>query len=81
VPERDHSAECATLPGRRILDRAPGNGEFTIPDPAFLDKIRGQDDVSFVLVVDLLDVETHRRADAEAALAAASLTARLPPPR
>jgi len=36
---------------------------------AFLDKIRGHDDVSFALVVDLLAAETHRRADAEAALA------------
>ena len=36
---------------------------------AFLDKVRGHDDVSFALVVDLLAAETHRRADAEAALA------------
>jgi ferritin-like protein len=36
---------------------------------AFLDKIRGRDDVSFSLVVGLLGAETHRRADAQAALA------------
>jgi hypothetical protein len=36
---------------------------------AFLDKIRGHDDVSLVLVVGLLAAEIHRRADAEAALA------------
>ncbi|MBV9092857.1 MAG: hypothetical protein JO132_03105 [Streptosporangiaceae bacterium] len=36
---------------------------------AFLDMVRGHDDVSFALVVDLLAAETHRRADAEAALA------------
>ena len=35
----------------------------------FLDKIRGRDDVSFALVVELLAAETHRRADAIAALA------------
>jgi ferritin-like protein len=36
---------------------------------AFLDKIRGRDDVSFALVVGLLAAETHRRADVMAALA------------
>ena len=36
---------------------------------AFLDKVRGHDDVSFALVVGLLGTETHRRADAQAALA------------
>jgi ferritin-like protein len=36
---------------------------------AFLDKVRGRDDVSFALVVGLLAAETHRRADAQAALA------------
>jgi ferritin-like protein len=36
---------------------------------AFLDAVRGHDDVSFALVVDLLAAETHRRADALAALA------------
>jgi ferritin-like protein len=36
---------------------------------AFLDKIRARDDVSFALVVELLAAETHRRADAIAALA------------
>lgn len=35
----------------------------------FLDKVRGHDDVSFTLVVGLLAAETHRRADAQAALA------------
>lgn len=35
----------------------------------FLDKVRGRDDVSFALVVGLLAAETHRRADAQAALA------------
>ena len=77
-------------PGQ-LLDRAPGDTEFTIPDcsdpraittyalqrlniiiaayQAFLDKVRGRDDVSFALVVDLLGAETHRRADVQAALA------------
>jgi ferritin-like protein len=36
---------------------------------AFLDKVRGRDDVSFALVVGLLAAEAHRRADASAALA------------
>jgi hypothetical protein len=36
---------------------------------AFLDKVRGRDDVSFALVVGLLGAETHRRADVKAALA------------
>ena len=76
---------------RQLLDRAPGDAEFTIPDcsdpraitsyalkrldviieayQAFLDKVRGQDDVSFALVVGLLGAETHRRADVTAALA------------
>jgi ferritin-like protein len=36
---------------------------------AFLDKVRGRDDVSFALVVSLLGAETHRRADVQAALA------------
>ena len=36
---------------------------------AFLDKVRGRDDVSFALVVGLLAAETHRRADVRAALA------------
>jgi ferritin-like protein len=80
-----------TADPRQLIDRAPGDGEFTIPDcsdpraiisyalqrlnliidayQAFLDKIRGRDDVSFALVVDLLAAETHRRADATAALA------------
>jgi ferritin-like protein len=35
----------------------------------FLDKVRGRDDVSFALVAGLLAAETHRRADARAALA------------
>lgn len=35
----------------------------------FLDKVRGRDDVSFALVAGLLAAETHRRADAQAALA------------
>jgi ferritin-like protein len=76
---------------RQLIDRAPGDNEFTIPDcsdpkaiityglqrlnliigayQAFLDQVRGRDDVSFALVVDLLGGETHRRADVEAALA------------
>jgi ferritin-like protein len=80
-----------TADPRQLLDRAPGNYEFTIPDcsnpraitsyalerldailaayQAFLDKIRGRDDVSFALVVGLLAAETHRRADVQAALA------------
>ena len=70
---------------RRLVDRAPGDHEFTIPDcsdpqaitsyalhrlnliiaayQAFLDRVRGHDDVSFALVVGLLAAETHRRAD------------------
>jgi len=36
---------------------------------AFLDTVRGQDDVSFALVVGLLAAEAHRRADIMAALA------------
>jgi ferritin-like protein len=36
---------------------------------AFLDQIRGRDDVSFALVVGLLAAETHRRADVAASLA------------
>ena len=36
---------------------------------AFLDMVRGRDDVSFALVVGLLGAETHRRADVTAALA------------
>jgi len=80
-----------TADPRQLIDRAPGNNEFTIPDcsdpraittyalqrlniiitayQAFLDKVRGRDDVSFALVVDLLGAETHRRADVLAALA------------
>ena len=80
-----------TADPRQLIDRAPGNYEFTIPDcsdpraitsyalqrlnviiaayQAFLDKIRGRDDVSFALVVGLLATETHRRADVAAALA------------
>ena len=76
---------------RQLIDRAPGDNEFTIPDcsspraitsyalhrldaiiaayQAFLDKVRGRDDVSFALVVGLLGAETHRRADVKAALA------------
>lgn len=82
---------AVTADPRHLLDRAPGDDEFTIPDcsdpravvtyalqrlngiiaayQAFLDMVRGHDDVSFALVVDLLAAETHRRADAEAALA------------
>jgi ferritin-like protein len=77
-------------PGQ-LIDRAPGESEFTIPDcsdpraitgyalqrlniiisayQAFLDRVRARDDVSFALVVKLLEAETHRRADVEAALA------------
>ena len=80
-----------TADPRQLLDRAPGNYDFTIPDcsdpraitsyalqrldviiaayQAFLDQIRGRDDVSFALVVGLLAAETHRRADVAAALA------------
>jgi ferritin-like protein len=76
---------------RQLLDRAPGDGSFSIPDcsdpraivgyavqrlnaiidayQAFLDHVRGKDDVSFALVVKLLGAETHRRAGAQAALA------------
>jgi ferritin-like protein len=80
-----------TADPRQLIDRAPGENEFTIPDCSdpraitgyalqrlntiiaayqdFLDKTRGQDDVSFALVVDLLAAETHLRADIVAALA------------
>lgn len=82
---------AVTADPRQLIDRAPGDIEYTIPDcsdpraivsyavqrldiiiaayQAFLDTIRGHDDVSFALVVDLLAAETHRRADARAALA------------
>jgi ferritin-like protein len=36
---------------------------------AFLDQVRGTDDLSFHLVLDLLAAETHQRADIQAALA------------
>jgi ferritin-like protein len=80
-----------TADPRQLIDRAPGDIEYTIPDcsdpraiigyalhrldliiaayQAFLDTVRGRDDVSFALVVGLLATETHRRADAIAALA------------
>ena len=86
-----------TADPRQLLDRAPGNYEFTIPDcadpraitsyalqrldviiaayQAFLDQIRGRDDVSFALVVGLLAAETHRRADVAAALAGPDIPA------
>ena len=82
---------AVTADPRQLIDRAPGDWEFTVPDcsdpraiisyalqrldaiiaayQAFLDKVRGRDDVSFALVVGLLAAETHRRADAIAALA------------
>jgi ferritin-like protein len=82
---------AVTADPRQLVDRAPGENEFTIPDcsdpraivtyalqrldviisayQAFLDAVRGRDDVSFALVVGLLAAETHRRADALAALA------------
>ena len=80
-----------TADPRQLIDRAPGDVEFTIPDcsspqaiasyalhrldividayQTLLDKVRGRDDVSFALVVDLLAAETHRRADVIAVLA------------
>jgi ferritin-like protein len=42
---------------------------------AFLDAVRGRDDVSFALVVGLLAAEAHRRADVMAALAGERATA------
>ncbi len=82
---------AVTADPRQLIDRAPGESEFTIPDcsdpraiatyalrrpniiisayQAFLERVRARDDVSFALVVKLLDAETHRRADVEAALA------------
>jgi ferritin-like protein len=82
---------AVTADPRELLDRAPGDTEFTIPDcsdpgaiagyalgrldviiaayQAFLDRVRGRDDVSFALVVGLLAAEAHRRADVTAALA------------
>jgi len=82
---------AVTADPRQLIDRAPGNDEFTVPDcsdpqaiiryalhrldliitayQAFLDTVRGRDDVSFALVVGLLADEAHRRADAMAALA------------
>ena len=81
-----------TADPRELINRAPGEAEFTIPDCSdpraivtyalqrlniiisayqeFLDRVRARDDVSFALVVNLMDAETHRRADAQAALAA-----------
>ncbi len=86
-----------TADPRQLIDRAPGDEGFTIPDcsdpraitgyalqrlnviisayQAFLDRVRARDDVSFALVVGLLDAETHRRADVEAALAGGPGTA------
>jgi ferritin-like protein len=80
-----------TADPRQLIDHAPGDNEFAIPDrsgpraitgyalqrldviiaayQAFLDTVRGRDDVSFAVVVDLLGAETHRRADVMAALA------------
>jgi ferritin-like protein len=82
---------AVTADPRQLVDRAPGENEFTIPDCSdpraivtyavqrldvivaayqeFLDLARARDDVSFALVVNLLAAETHRRADALAALA------------
>jgi ferritin-like protein len=82
---------AVTADPRELIDRAPGENEFSIPDCSdpraivayalqrveliiaayqeFLDAVRARDDVSFALVVDLLAAETHRRADAQAALA------------
>ena len=82
---------AVTADPRQLIDRAPGSGEFSVPDcsdpqaiiryalhrldliiaayQAFLDTVRGRDDVSFALVVSLLAAEAHRRADAMAALA------------
>ena len=82
---------AVTADPRQLVDRAPGDLEFSIPDcsdpraiisyalhrldviiaayQAFLDTVRGQDDVSFALVVRLLAAEAHRRADVMAALA------------
>jgi ferritin-like protein len=82
---------AVTADPRQLVDRAPGDTEFVIPDcsdpraitryalhrldviitayQAFLDTVRGRDDVSFALVVGLLATEAHRRADVMAALA------------
>jgi ferritin-like protein len=82
---------AVTADPRQLIHRAPGDGEYTIPDCSdpraivcyavrrldviiaayenFLDKVRGRDPVSFALLVGLLGAETHRRADARAALA------------
>ena len=79
-----------TADPRQLIDRAPGDVEFAIPDcsspqaiasyalhrldiiidayQTLLDKVRGRDEVTFALVVDLLAAETHRRADVIAAL-------------
>jgi ferritin-like protein len=109
VAERAHAAArrladrigdlggAITADPRQLIDRAPGEAEFTIPDcsdpraiityalhrldviiaayQAFLDTVRGRDDVSFALVVGLLAAEAHRRADAMAALADQRVTA------
>jgi ferritin-like protein len=86
-----------TADPRQLIERAPGDDEFSIPDcsdpraivtyalqrldtiisayQVFLDQVRGRDDVSFALVVKLLDAEAHRRADAKAALAGGPSTA------
>ena len=86
-----------TADPRQLIDRAPGEAEFTIPDcsdpraiisyalrrldvitaayQAFLDTVRGRDDVSFALVVGLLAAEARRRADVMAALAGERATA------
>jgi ferritin-like protein len=86
-----------TADPRQLINRAPGDDEFTIPDcsdpgsivtyalqrlnvvipayQAFLDLVRGHDDISFSLVVGLLERETHRRANAEAVVGRAPETA------
>ena len=48
---------------------SPDPADHDVIDATLLDKVRGRDDVSFALVVDLLAAETHRRADVIAALA------------
>lgn len=67
IPEVADQARAAA---RLLADRIGDLGGAVTGDPqAFLDMVRGNDDVSFALVVALLGAETHRRADVKAALA------------
>ena len=73
VDMADHGhdvCDCPAVDGRRGEDHALRHLDSIIAAyQAFLDKVRGRDDLSSALVVGLLGAETHRRADVKAALA------------